>query len=580
MLKNHGPIRHVTLPFAARVSTVAVLVAIGLLIAGLRGPAGGSAALAQERLAAARAADADSYELAYLPADTRMMLVLRPQSLLRRGDVKSLLTSLRDNPMLLAGMPFKPEDVGQAIYFWETEDHAGVPRSPNPLAPSGFVLQMTKPQEWKPLMTHLGGPELKQAQHAGQMYYRSDGGGGGSWAFYFPNDQTLVAAREVVLREIIADRNAPAERHAWDEVWRKVGKGQVMMAVDTRWVRRKLAPIATGPGEAARGLAMFAPLYEKAQSYALSIDATDRSLAVDAVAAVQGPDNAKAVSETLQAIVTLGKNALQNLGRDGRRQPPVGEAEEWALEAAGSVVAKARVETTDGFVRLHSESAVDLAEGIRLVAPAVVKAKADANRYQSVNNLKQIGLAFHNFASTTKNTHFPASANRDKGKFPYSWRVAILPFIEQPELYNQYHFDEPWDGPNNRKLIDQMPAIYAYPGPDGRPTSRSHTSYFVFNGPRTIGGDEDGTQLAQITDGTSNTLLAVEAKREVPWTKPEDIPFDPNGPPPELGGFTPDGFNALFADGSVRYIKKTVAPQVLKALITRDGGEVLSTDSF
>jgi hypothetical protein len=579
MLKNHGPIRHVTLPIAVRASTVAVLGAVGLLVAGLRGPAGGSAALAQDRPAATPAADSDSYELAYLPADTRMMLVLRPQSLLRRRDVQSLLGSLRDNPMLLGRLPFRLEDVGQQIIFSESEAHIGPERSPNPLPFSGFVLQLTKPQDWKALMASLGGPGLKESRHEGQTYYRADGGAE-SWAFYTPNDRTIVMAKEVVLREIIADRGAPAARHAWDDALQKAGKGQVMLAVDTRWLRRELARVTAGPGGAAEKLAIFSPLYEKAQAHALCVNATDRSLAVDLVSAVQGPENAKAVAETLQAVVTLGKNALQGLRRDVGQQPQVGEAAQWALEAAESAVEKARIETTEGFVRLHAESAVDLAEGIRLMVPAVIKAKADANRYQSVNNLKQIGLAFHNFASVNQNTHFPASANRDKGKFPYSWRVAILPYIEQQELYNQYNFDEPWDGPNNRKLIDKMPGTYAYPGPDGRPSSRSHASYFVFTGPRTIGGDEDGTQLAEITDGTSNTILAVEAKRDVPWTKPEDIPFDPNGPPPELGGFTPEGFNALFGDGSVRYIKKAVAPQTLKALITRDGGEVISSDSF
>jgi prepilin-type processing-associated H-X9-DG protein len=83
-----------------------------------------------------------------------------------------------------------------------------------------------------------------------------------------------------------------------------------------------------------------------------------------------------------------------------------------------------------------------------------------------------------------------------------------------------------------------------------------------------------------ITDGTSNTILAVESNRDVPWTKPEDIPFDPNGPVPELGNFSPNGFNAAFADGAVRFISKAVNPQVLKALITRSGGEVISTDGF
>src|SRR5262249_51810770 len=116
---------------------------------------------------------------------------------------------------------------------------------------------------------------------------------------------------------------------------------------------------------------------------------------------------------------------------------------------------------------------------------------------------------------------------------------------------------------------------YAYPGLDGTPSSRSHSSYFVFTGDSTIGGTEGGAKIEQITDGTSNTILAVEAKRDVPWTKPEDIPFDSKAPLPELGGFTPDGFNAGFGDGSVRYLKKSINPGVLKALITQDRGEVV-----
>ncbi len=86
--------------------------------------------------------------------------------------------------------------------------------------------------------------------------------------------------------------------------------------------------------------------------------------------------------------------------------------------------------------------------------------------------------------------------------------------------------------------------------------------------------------MMQITDGTSNTILAVEARRDIPWTKPEDIPFDSKAPLPELGGFTANGFNALFADGSVHFLKKSIQPHVLKALITRDGGEVVSSDSY
>src|SRR5262249_50492367 len=193
-------------------------------------------------------------------------------------------------------------------------------------------------------------------------------------------------------------------------------------------------------------------------------------------------------------------------------------------------------------------------------------------------NLKQIGLAFHNYHSA--NDRFPAAANpggKDRS-IPYSWRVALLPYLEQQELYNQYNFDEPWDGPNNRKLIDKMPAVYAYPGPDGTPSGRTMSAYYAFTGEKT--GLSGEPRVSAFTDGTSNTILVVEARRDIPWTKPEDIPFNANAPLPELGGFWDKGFDVLFADGSVRALKHSIQPVVLKALITRDGGENVSPDSF
>ena len=179
--------------------------------------------------------------------------------------------------------------------------------------------------------------------------------------------------------------------------------------------------------------------------------------------------------------------------------------------------------------------------------------------------------------------------------------------LEQTTLYTQYNFNEPWDGPSNRKLLDKMPAVLGYPGVDGSPTSVTDTAYFIFTGngtalsppsssaavgtmagikgtpassakPVPIRPEPAGPTLAEFFDGTSNTILAVEAKRDIPWTKPEDLPFDPNAVLPELGGYSANGFNAVFADGAVRFISKTMDAIVLKALITRGGGEVIRLD--
>ena len=213
-----------------------------------------------------------------------------------------------------------------------------------------------------------------------------------------------------------------------------------------------------------------------------------------------------------------------------------------------------------------------------LLLPAVQSSREAARRSQCVNNEKQIGLALHNYHST--NDHFPAAAVRGKdGKPLLSWRVAILPYIEQNALYNEFHLDEPWDSEHNKALIPRMPSTYLCP-------SRSNpepgtTTYLGFSGDGSLFGPE-AVGIRDVTDGTSNTIAVTESSKAVIWTKPEDIPFDLQAPPSLFGAGSdhPGGFNALIADGSVRFFKITINKNVFKALISRAGGEVVSADSF
>jgi prepilin-type processing-associated H-X9-DG protein len=149
--------------------------------------------------------------------------------------------------------------------------------------------------------------------------------------------------------------------------------------------------------------------------------------------------------------------------------------------------------------------------------------------------------------------------------------VEILPYIEQQELFKAYKMDEPWDSANNKKVLEKMPRVFnATPN---QPSTMS--SYYVLTGKDTAFPGENGIKIPDITDGTSNTIMAVEAKRDIPWTKPEDLEYDPKKPLPKLGGFSPEGFNAAFCDGSVRFLSNAIAEQVMRALITRNGGEVI-----
>jgi prepilin-type processing-associated H-X9-DG protein len=212
--------------------------------------------------------------------------------------------------------------------------------------------------------------------------------------------------------------------------------------------------------------------------------------------------------------------------------------------------------------------------------PAVPASREAARRAQCVNNFKQIGLAYHNYHSAMNTFPAPASTDKD-GKPLLSWRVAILPYLEQQELYNKFKLDEPWDSPHNKALIKEMPPVYRCPS--RKNPEEGTTTYRVFVGDLAMFQEGQGTPLAAVTDGTSNTILVTEANDAVPWTKPDaELKFDPKAKPSLNGAGSPHpgGFSVLFGDGSVRFIKMSVNVQVFFALITRAGGEVIAADAY
>ena len=157
-----------------------------------------------------------------------------------------------------------------------------------------------------------------------------------------------------------------------------------------------------------------------------------------------------------------------------------------------------------------------------------------------------------------------------------SWRVLLLPYIEQQDLFDEFRLDEPWDSEHNIRLLPRMPATYAPPPGKRSKVPPYHTVHHVFVGPGTPFEGCKGIQLrGDFPDGTSDTFLIVEAGPPVPWTKPDDLPYDPDGPLPDLRPLFKDGFRAGLCDGSVRFIPRETSEATLRAAITRNGGERL-----
>lgn len=199
------------------------------------------------------------------------------------------------------------------------------------------------------------------------------------------------------------------------------------------------------------------------------------------------------------------------------------------------------------------------------------------HRQASQFNLKQLGIAMHNYHDA--NNAFPTHAIYSQdGKPLLSWRVALLPYLGEDQLYKQFKLDEPWDSDHNKKLLAKMPLLFAPPGVKTKKPST--TMYQVFVGPGTIFDGKQGTRMAGITDGTSNTILMAESGEEVEWTRPQDIPVETGKKLPRINGFFREGQHVLFADGSVHFLPKNYDEDIFRLCILRASGEVKDVEAL
>jgi RNA polymerase sigma factor (sigma-70 family) len=199
--------------------------------------------------------------------------------------------------------------------------------------------------------------------------------------------------------------------------------------------------------------------------------------------------------------------------------------------------------------------------------------EADAKqRERSATNLKQILIAIHNYHDV--HGHFPRNIAGGDGKALLSWRVAILPYLDQEDLHKQFKLDEPWNSEHNKTLLDKMPDAFRI---GVEPKGATTTYYQGFAGPGTLFEPNQKLTFGHVPDGTANTLAVVEAGPPVEWTKPADIPYDPEKekPLPKLETPFPNVLMAATADGAVYPLPANLNATVLRWLVERADGQVL-----
>jgi hypothetical protein len=202
-----------------------------------------------------------------------------------------------------------------------------------------------------------------------------------------------------------------------------------------------------------------------------------------------------------------------------------------------------------------------------------------AERKQNSNNLKQIGLAIHNYNQFQG--RLPENSYGPDGTPLLSWRVHILPYLEYDPLFRQFNLSEPWDSPTNLPLLKMVPPPYSRPK---EAYTGSLTYYRAFSSKGAVFERRPGGgapfSLDSVKDGLANTIFVVEAAEAVEWTKPDDLDASLGKPFPRMGGLKLRGkvFGVLFGDGSVRHLKLDTPEDELRAMISHSGGESVRPD--
>jgi beta-lactamase regulating signal transducer with metallopeptidase domain len=517
------------------------------------------------------AVDPDS--LAWVPRDAMAVVRVRPRDLLNRPALASFKKTLFENKELNAqiGVPFDRFEQVTVVLFPPGQSN---PRS---FEIAATILRLSTAGDATNLMKALH-PNGEVQEFSGQKFVT---GGlqrpGGS---FLPDERTVVfCGREDYLRRIIVAGKPGATKAKWAEAWKQTPATDVVGLLNILALREILEQEVVG-AHGGHPIHAVAPLWRDCSTAILTAEVSKQSTLNLELTATNGPAAAK-VQNTLSALVTLSQNSLSQF----RAKASQLSGEQAAMSLRMADMADSFLDTikitpsgksTPLGVPVKATASVDAEQMAAIsaaLAPALETARGSAKQAVSMNNLKQLALAMHNYYEVNQSFP-PAVLYGPDGKTPYSWRVALLPFVDQAQLYEQYKKDEPWDGPNNKKLIDKMPSVFRDPV---EPDSSQASSYFAVVGPTALfSGKKEGTKMIEITDGTSNTLMLVEAKRDIPWTKPEDIPYGKDHPSPKLGGHYPSVFIGALADGSVRIFSDKLPEDLLRVLLTRDGGEPIN----
>lgn len=505
----------------------------------------------------------------FIPDDAFAVMLASPQELLRNDAFASFPVEIF-RVQLKAAFGIDPNDIAVAKIIVGLPD----PRQPA----FGIVLEMTRPFDEARLLEALQA-DPDPAPVGNVTAYPIAAGPPGT-VLHKVDDKTVVITLPIYLESMLA------ADHGSGPLATLLAQAPAKPGISMLMVPESVRPVV---GQVATGLvrmlpAQFLPLAELSEltaSVQMNFQFTNRWAKLDQTLTGIDDDSSERIAEILTDAIRDARNLMPELAQRGMPVPGGSDEmraaiDKYAERLTTQIFDAVTVQRTRQDVNITVESEPGIAGGIVIsnflpsIEPMI---RSLTRQMDGANNLRQVMLAMHNYHDAYN--RFPSPASTDAaGKPLLSWRVAILPFVEEQALYQQFRLDEPWDSEHNLPLSKRLPKVYATAGlrlPPGQTVVHA------------VVGDDIGlhpekrTGFRDILDGTGNTILIVESTADsaVPWSKPADVEIDLEDPLAKFIGSPKKSFQVGMGDGSVMRLADDIDPAKFKAMLTRAGGEMI-----
>ncbi len=547
--------------------------------------------------------------LVWVPPDVDFVAVIRVPAFPSRADLRVFDGII--NELMPSNRPVPIQNVEQ-IAFVQLKPMPERKTSATLVFDLNF-LRTTKPYDW---LTRLAekGVKLEATNYEGTKLYRFENEFA-SHLMWIADDRTVIVGDSGSLgRTIDASKEPAADHPILHAAWKALGPAALAMAFEPSYFITQARQLSQQPGPFSLLAGLLGNLSKESQSVVIAIEPVTTGTALRILLTYRDEKLAEQRARGLYSLVAFAARAGRDrqaprpvdVARDPSAPPPpfidtldqmlataqgehsgvharlsmispanLGSATAFMASLGGGLTGKVsedRAETFERAAATANAPAARMPAGV-LNSPALV-----ARRKQSADNLKQIGRAILQYEDS--HGGYPGAATYAADGAPLlSWRVHLLPCLGHDELYKKFHLDEPWDSAHNQALLEEIPSVYAKPA--AGPSKSSYTAVFAVVGQTTCIGAKPGVNIRDIRDGTSRTVMLIETKRDVPWTKPEDLAIGENGlPSGPLGGVQPGGVFVVMADGSVQFVAVDELTNHGPAPYTIAGGEEATIEPF